>query len=145
LTSSSFTIRFKGGTETDDANQDSWEIDATLLHVWTSTYDYILSVTSQEAYDQNIRLNLYNYSDIDRLRNCTTWFRDGTTSVQINITNGVAILDVGPWYLLPASGTRYIVVGVEESASGTSVLFMKLEAVKASSIVYTCLIELTVN
>jgi hypothetical protein len=34
LTSSTFTIRFKGATETNDTNQDSWEIDATLLHVW---------------------------------------------------------------------------------------------------------------
>ena len=35
LTSSTFTIRFKGGTETSDSNQDSWAIDATLLHVWS--------------------------------------------------------------------------------------------------------------
>ena len=35
LTSVPFTIRFKGGTETNDSNQDSWAIDATLLHVWS--------------------------------------------------------------------------------------------------------------
>jgi hypothetical protein len=35
LTSSTFTIRFKGSTETADTIQDSWDIDATLLHVWT--------------------------------------------------------------------------------------------------------------
>ena len=34
LDSSTFTIRFKGGNETIDTTQDSWEIDATLLHVW---------------------------------------------------------------------------------------------------------------
>jgi len=145
LTFSNFTIRFKGDTETGDTDQDRWDIDVTLLHVWTHTYDYILNVTSQKTYDQNITLNLYNYSNIDRLSNCTIWFRDGTTSVQINITNGIVIQDVGPWYLLPASETRYIVVYVEESASGTSVLFIRLEAVKASSIVYTCLIRLTVK
>jgi hypothetical protein len=33
LTSSTFTIRFKGATETDDATQDSWNIDVALLHV----------------------------------------------------------------------------------------------------------------
>jgi hypothetical protein len=145
LTSSNFTIRFKGDTETGDTDQDRWDIDVTLLHVWTHTYDYILNVTSQKTYDQNITLNLYNYSDIDRLSNCTIWFRDGTTSVQINITNGIVVQDVGPWYLLPASETRYIVVFAEESASGTSGLFIRLEAVKASSIVYTCLIKLTVK
>ena len=35
LTSSTFTIRFKGETETGDTNQDSWAIDSTLLHVWS--------------------------------------------------------------------------------------------------------------
>jgi len=34
LTSSTFTIRYKGAQETNDTNQDSWEIDSTLLHVW---------------------------------------------------------------------------------------------------------------
>jgi hypothetical protein len=33
LTSSTFTIRFKGSNETADSIQDSWDIDATLLHV----------------------------------------------------------------------------------------------------------------
>jgi hypothetical protein len=35
LTSSTFTIRFKGGTEMGDITQDSWEIDAAFLYVWT--------------------------------------------------------------------------------------------------------------
>jgi hypothetical protein len=34
LNSSTFTIRFNGGDENSDAAQDSWEIDATLLHIW---------------------------------------------------------------------------------------------------------------
>jgi uncharacterized protein (UPF0333 family) len=35
LTSSTFTIRFKGSVETNDSSQDSWDIDASLLYVWT--------------------------------------------------------------------------------------------------------------
>ena len=35
LTSPTFTIRFKGSIETADATQDSWGIDATLLHLWS--------------------------------------------------------------------------------------------------------------
>ena len=35
LTSMPFTIRFKGSAETGDTTQDSWNIDATLLHVWS--------------------------------------------------------------------------------------------------------------
>jgi hypothetical protein len=34
LTSSTFTIRFKGSIETNDTTQDSRNIEATLLHVW---------------------------------------------------------------------------------------------------------------
>jgi len=34
LTSSTFTLRFLGGTETNDTNQDSWQIDCALLHTW---------------------------------------------------------------------------------------------------------------
>ena len=43
LTSNTFTVQYLGGTETGDTNQDSWNIDATLLHVWTSqdTLDYV--------------------------------------------------------------------------------------------------------
>ena len=35
LTSSTFTIRFKGSIETADTSQTSWSIDASLLHVWS--------------------------------------------------------------------------------------------------------------
>lgn len=35
LTSSTFTIRFKGNTETNDTVQDIWNIDATVIHAWT--------------------------------------------------------------------------------------------------------------
>ncbi len=38
LTSNTLTVQFLGGTETDDTNQDSWNIDATLLHVWSRAW-----------------------------------------------------------------------------------------------------------
>jgi hypothetical protein len=38
LDSSTFTIRFKGGNETGDTTQDTWNIDAVLLHVWHDQY-----------------------------------------------------------------------------------------------------------
>ena len=148
LTSSTFTIRFKGSDETGDTTQDSWNIDATLLNVWTDTYDtydYVLSVTSQKAYDQNITLTLYNYSNINRLSNCTLWFHDGTQSVQIKIINGVVTQSSGPIYALPAGSSRYIAVYVQQSSSGTSTLSIRLDAKTQNSIVYACLIELWVT
>jgi len=35
LTTSNFTIRFRGGIETSDTTQDAWNIDTVLLHVYT--------------------------------------------------------------------------------------------------------------
>lgn len=34
LNSETFTVRFLGGIESSDVNQDSWQIDASLLHTW---------------------------------------------------------------------------------------------------------------
>jgi len=147
LTSSTFTIRFKGSNEAGDTVQDSFKIDAALLHVWTdgATYDYVLAVVSKKSYDQNIRLVLYGSSNIGRLDNLTVWFRDGATSVQIQIIGGSIVSSSGNWYSLPASSQRYIVVYADASTAGTSTLYIRLEAVRGSSIIYTCLIRLTVN
>jgi hypothetical protein len=35
LTSSTFKVRFRAGTETSDATRDAWKIDATFLHTWS--------------------------------------------------------------------------------------------------------------
>ena len=148
MTSSTFTIRFKGSNETGDTTQDSWKIDATLLNVWTNNaryFDYVLSAISQKAYDQNITLTLYNYSNINRLTNCTVWFHDGTQSVQVKIFNGVVTQSSGQNYFLPAGSSRYIAVYVEQNSVGTSTLYLRLEAKTQNSIVYTCSIELQVT
>jgi hypothetical protein len=79
LNSSTFTLRFKGGTETSDTVQDSWDIDAALLLVWT--YEYTLEVeftglsnvedwtqlewTTNTAWTTgsvNVTLQLYNFT-----------------------------------------------------------------------------------
>jgi hypothetical protein len=44
LTSSNFTIRFKGTTETGDIVQDSWNVDVAFLHLWTVSDQYTAEV-----------------------------------------------------------------------------------------------------
>jgi hypothetical protein len=44
LTSSNFTVRFKGTTETGDIVQDSWNVDVALLHLWTVSDQYTTEV-----------------------------------------------------------------------------------------------------
>jgi hypothetical protein len=79
LTSQNFTIRFKGGTETNDTVQDSWIIDVALLHAWSNEYiaevEFIgssntenwnlLNWTVNSAWTTssvNVTLQLYNYT-----------------------------------------------------------------------------------
>jgi len=44
VTSSNFTVRFKGRVESGDTTQDTWDIDATLLHLWTDSDRYTAEV-----------------------------------------------------------------------------------------------------
>lgn len=147
LNASTFTIRFKDSNENDDTNKDAWGIDATLLHVWTteSTYDYVLSTISQKSYEQEIKLTLYDSNNIGRLSNCTIWLRDTSTSTQIRIIDGTVVSYCGNWSVLYASSEQYVVVYAKESYSGSSTLSIRLEVTKDISIVYTCLIRLTIN
>lgn len=47
LTSTNLTIRFKGGSESSDTNQDSWQIECSLIHVWTEVDNYELDLEIQ--------------------------------------------------------------------------------------------------
>jgi len=79
LSSSTFTIRFRGGNESGDTTQDSWNIDVTLLHVWSNEYTSEVEFTglsNTEDWSQqnwtvssawtvgsvNVTLQLYNYT-----------------------------------------------------------------------------------
>ncbi len=53
LTSSTFTIRFNGGTETNDPIQSSWNIDVSLLHLWTIADQYTAAVEFTGSPTQN--------------------------------------------------------------------------------------------
>ena len=58
LTSSTFTVQFLGGTETGDTTQDNWNIDATLLHVWTSASTWL------SGWDKRVKITI-DHNDID--------------------------------------------------------------------------------
>ena len=44
LTNSTFTIRFKDTASTEDTTPDSWNVDATLLHLWNVVDEYTTEV-----------------------------------------------------------------------------------------------------
>jgi hypothetical protein len=141
LTSSDFTIRFKGGNEAEDISQDSWNIDSTLLHVCTffeTTYDYILRVNNTVTNPWEIRLKKYSDSNIDRFQNCTIYFHNSTdgTSNQIIIENGSYINQTGPWYHLGDSETIYIAMTEQANSAATSYIYAYLEIRTPSTTTY---------
>jgi len=142
LTSPTFTVRFKGGTETGDTTQDNWDIDAALLHVWTgrnSTYNYVLKITNQVFEAWKIRLKAYSQSNIGRLNNFTIYFRNASdgTSGQIYIVNGAYTQQTGPWYDLPVSpAERYIAVILQANSLEVSYVYIYLEILVPNKTTY---------
>jgi len=57
LTGSTFTIQFLGGTETSDSTQDNWDIDVTLLHVWSDQYAMEVEFSGSSNTEDWTRLN----------------------------------------------------------------------------------------
>jgi hypothetical protein len=131
LTSSTLTVQFLGGTETGDTAQDSWNIDATLLSVWTddATFNYVLRVNNTKTDSWQIRLKKYSDSNINRLQSCTIYFHNTSdgTSRQIYIEDGSYTNQTGPWYDLGDSETIYIAMTVEATSTGTSYVRTYLE------------------
>jgi len=51
-------VQFLGGTETGDTNQDSWNIDATLLYVWTGESAWL------SGWDKRVKITI-DHNDVD--------------------------------------------------------------------------------
>jgi len=76
LTSSTFTVRFLGGSETNDAIQDTWQIDSSLLHTWDVGY--------------SLNLRIMDYSMTDAISDAQVTINNGTDHVQASNGNGWA-------------------------------------------------------
>jgi DNA-binding beta-propeller fold protein YncE len=130
LTSSTLTIRFTGGTEMADAIQDSWNIDATFLHLYglSGDYDHALKVNNTDTTSFQTRLRKYDDSNINRLQNCTVYFHNGTElSNQIVINEGTYVQDLGDWYTLPPSSIIYVAASISANSTATSLIYSYLE------------------
>jgi len=141
LNNENFTARFLGGTESGDTSQDSWNIDVTLLHIWTvDTYDYdhVLKINNNVTDPWQIRLKKYADSNINRLQNCTIYFYNSTNGVssQIYIQNGVYINQTGPWYDLGGLEIIYIAMTAQANSTGTSYVRVYLEVLTSGTTTY---------
>lgn len=92
LTESTFTIRFRGGTEVGDASSDSWQIDAVLLHVWSEevTYELDLEVqwTNTDYDESNEELCIYVGSDGGENLGVDVWTGSSWSNVFSNLNVG---------------------------------------------------------
>ena len=151
LTSSTFTVQFLGGTETGDTTKDSWNIDATILHVWTSggTYDHVLKVVNQIANNWTLNLQVYNSSNIGRLLSLNISLHDGTSSNQIAISGGSIVKSEGEPYNLPegTGSTIYISISnLQATTTETSYLYVYLKIQvpnKSTYILFIIVFEIT--
>jgi hypothetical protein len=64
VTSSTFTIRFVGATESGDTVQSSWQIDSALLHLWTSGYNLNLKIMDYDLSDAISGAYVYKDNDV---------------------------------------------------------------------------------
>jgi hypothetical protein len=125
-----------------DSIQDSWVIDATLLHVWSvggsgqGDFNYVLKSIEQDGSNWKVRLKAYDQSNIGILTNCTIYLYDGSNSTQIIILNGAYDQQTGPWYDLFALDTHYLWMHAEKSAGGTSYVYAYLEILIPSTTTY---------
>jgi hypothetical protein len=141
LTSSNLTLRFVGSNETNDTAQDSWSIDAALVHVWTTgvmTLDCLLRVNNTVTDSWQIRLMQFSGSNIGRLQTCSIYFRNSSdeTSNQIVIDNGSYTQTAGPWYDLEGLETTYIAMTVQANSTGTTDIHTFLEIRVPSTTIY---------
>jgi len=143
LTSSTFTIRFRGGTETGDTTQDTWNIDVTMLHVWSDEYTAEVEFTGSsntESWNQlnwtfnsawtigsvDVTIQLYDYS-LDGYptsgNGYSTYTSDTTPNTDENKTQTIS-----------TSPTNY--------RNATGYWKMKIKGIKATTTQFECKIDL---
>jgi hypothetical protein len=79
LTSSTFTVRFNGGSETSDTTQDQWEIDAVLVRSeGTGSKEHTVG---NDTSDVDSSADLGNLVDFDNMKTADLTYADLTESV----------------------------------------------------------------
>lgn len=100
----------------------------------TTYYEYVLNITNlSSSINYQVKLENVYIDGISRLTNFTAYFDDGTTSKQIEISNGNVTQSSGPWYSIATSATIYISLAIKVSTSGNSTVDLRLHVVKSGT------------
>jgi hypothetical protein len=76
LTSSTFTIRFVNGTQSNVGTQYSWNVYCALIHTWSNTY--------------NLNLRVQDYAETKNIANAIVTMNNGSNQVKTSNSNGWA-------------------------------------------------------
>jgi len=106
-------------------------ITGTLTETY---YEYVLNITNlSSSINYQVKLENVSIDGISRLTNFTAYFHDGTTSKQVEISNGAVTQSSGPWYSIATSATIYISLTIQVSTSGNSTVDLRLHVVKSGT------------
>lgn len=97
-------------------------------------YKYILNITNlSSSINYKVKLESVSVTGVSRLTNFTAYFHDGTTSKQIEISNGNVTQSSGTLYSVALSATIYISLAIKVSASGSSTVDLRLHVVTSGA------------
>lgn len=100
----------------------------------TTYYEYVLNITNlSSSTDYQAKLEITSTDGISRLTNFTAYLHDGTTSKQVEISNGEITQSMGSWYSIATSTTIYLSLAIKVSASGSSTVDLRLHVVKSGT------------
>lgn len=118
------------GNSTVYMNGTSARISAVAPISAPTDYNFVLKVVNNVSDHWKIRLKTYSQSKIERLNNCTIYFRNVSDgfSGQVYIVNGSYTQQTGPWYDWPASAVEmYIAVTLQANNPEVSYVNVYLE------------------
>lgn len=97
-------------------------------------YEYVLNITNlSSSINYQVKLENASVDGISRLTNFTAYFHDGTTSKQVEISNGDVAQSSGPLYSIATSATIYISLAIQVSVAGSSTVDLRLHVVKSGT------------
>lgn len=124
-----------------------WYAGQTSDHNWQvielgkATYDFALRIVNNASESWKVRLRAYAQSNIERLVNCTIYFRNEISiSNQIQILNGAYSQHHGDWYDLAGLGAIYLAMNILANNSETTCIYAFLEVLVPNTSTYNLMV-----
>ncbi len=115
----------------------NWQV----IELGRANYDFVLKIVNHASESWKVRLRAYAQSNIERLVNCTIYFRNETSvSAQIQILNGSYGQHYGDWCDLAGLGTIYLTMKVSAKSLETTRIYAFLEVLVPNTSTYNLMV-----